>query len=374
MCGIFIDLQKAFDTVDHDILIKKLDHYGIRGMANEWLDSFLRDRKQYVSLSGSSSSVKPITCGVPQGSTLGPLLFLIYINDLNTIFSRAKVHHFADDTNLMFASKKLGTIESVVYCELKILVQWLRSNKLSLNESKTELMIFRSSQNQLELPCEIQIRFNKFRLKPTKEVKYLGVFFDEFLTWKKQIDTLCLKLSRSNGALSKLRHFIPLQLCKSVYYSIFYSYVLYGCLVWCYTNQNNIERLMKLQKQCTRLLTFSDFLAHTNPLFQRLNLLKITDVFILQKLFFMLDSFNSKTPVELRQIFVFNKNIHSYETRSSELFHLSKCNTTRYGLNSISYDGAKIWNEFFPLLHENNIFEKKALKIFMEKFLINKYI
>ena len=102
-----------------------------------------RNRKQYVSLTWHSSSVKTVTCGVPQGSTLGPLLFLLYINDLQSVFSKSIAHHFADDTNLLFPAKKLGTIESVINHELKLLVQWLQSNKLSLNETKTELIIFR---------------------------------------------------------------------------------------------------------------------------------------------------------------------------------------------------------------------------------------
>ena len=370
--GIFIDLQKAFDTVDHDVLIQKLNYYGVRGIANHWFCSFLKNRNQYVSLSGVSSHVKQITCGVPQGSTLGPLLFLIYINDLHKIFTKATIHHFADDTNLMFSSKKLGTIESVVNHELKVLVQWLRSNKLSLNETKTELIVFRSSQNHV--PRKIDIRFNKYRLKPTKQVKYLGIFFDEVLSWNKQIENLCLKLSRTNGVISKLRHYVPLQICKSVYFSIFYSYLLYGCLVWSYTSQNNIERLTKLQKRCTRLLTFSEFLAHTNPLYYQLQILKITDIFTFQKIIFMLETFKGTTPVELQNLFVSNKNIHSYATRSRELLHFSKCNTTKYGLNSISYDCAKVWNDFYPQFYQNNIFEKGPVKDFMKTFFLNKYI
>ena len=129
VCGVFIDLQKACDTVNHEILLVKLDFYCIRGLANSWLKSFLESRKQYVILPGHSSSVRAVTCGVPQGSTLGPLLFLLYINDLQSVFSKSIAHHFADDTNLLFPAKKLGTIESVINHELKLLVQWLQSNK-----------------------------------------------------------------------------------------------------------------------------------------------------------------------------------------------------------------------------------------------------
>ena len=142
LCGVFIDLQKSFDTVSHDIPFVKRNFYGIHGLANSWLKSFLENRKQHVNLPGHSSSIKTVTYRVPQGSTLGPLLFLIYIHNLQSVFSKSVVYHFADDINLLFRAKKPGTIESVIKHELNLLVQWLRSNKLSLNEIKTEFIIF----------------------------------------------------------------------------------------------------------------------------------------------------------------------------------------------------------------------------------------
>ena len=173
VCGVFIDLQKAFDTVDHDILLYKIYHYGIRGEAYNWIKGFLTNRKQYVNISGFESSKQSITCGVPQGSTLGPLLFLLYINDLNRAFSKCVVHHFADDTNLIFASKKKETIETVMNHELKILVEWLKANKLSLNESKTELIIFHSQYKRIP---DISIKINSFKLVKKKLCKLFRYF------------------------------------------------------------------------------------------------------------------------------------------------------------------------------------------------------
>ena len=144
MCRVFIDLEKAFDTVDHRILLQKLYYYGIRGSAHNWFQSYLFNRQQFVFISGPSSELMSIKCGVPQGSTLRPLLFLLYINDLNSVFNKAITIHFADDTHLSYASKKLSTIESVMNCKLKKLTEWLKSNKLSFNPGKSELVIFRS--------------------------------------------------------------------------------------------------------------------------------------------------------------------------------------------------------------------------------------
>ena len=225
VCGVFINLQKAFDTINHEILLVKLDFYGIRGLANSWLKSFFENRKQYVSLLGQSSSVKAIACDVPQGSALGPLLFLLHINDLQSVFSKSVIHHFADDTNLLFSAKKLGTIESVINHELKLLVHWLQSNKLSLNETKTELIIFRSAWKHL--PHEPDIRLYKYKLKSHSNIKYLDVLIDEVLSQNKQIDNICTKLARANGILSKLRHFVPRKTCISKF-----LFILLSCPLW----------------------------------------------------------------------------------------------------------------------------------------------
>ena len=143
-CGIFVDLQKAFDTVDHNILLGKLKHYGIRGVAYGWFESYLKDRKQYVSINGYNSKHLSISLGVPQGSVLGPLLFLIYINDLNTAIKHCKVHHFADDTNLLHINDSIKKLNKAVNSDLRNLTNWLNANKISLNVSKTELILFMS--------------------------------------------------------------------------------------------------------------------------------------------------------------------------------------------------------------------------------------
>ena len=132
-CGVYLDFKKDFDTVNHEILLSKLQHYGVTGIANDWMRSFLTNRKQYTSINGYNSRPQDITHGVPQGSVLGPLLFILFINDLHTSVKTSKVHHFADDTNLLFINKSLEMISKLINHDLALLGQWLRANKISLN-------------------------------------------------------------------------------------------------------------------------------------------------------------------------------------------------------------------------------------------------
>ena len=200
-CEIFIDLQKAFDTMNHDILLMKLEHYGIRGAAQEWFKSYLSDRKQFVSM---------VTCWVPQGSVLGLLLFLIYINDLPFASSKLAFYLFADDTNIYYeAAESLAKLQSVVNKELKKVKMWLDVNKLSLNIDKTNFIIFKSPQHFS--PETASIKIGNLPVKQTCYVKFLGVLLDENLSWKYHLSELSKKLARTCGMFFKVRHLLPIK-------------------------------------------------------------------------------------------------------------------------------------------------------------------
>ena len=283
VCGIFVDLEKAFDTVDHETLCEKLNHYGVRGNVNKLIKSYLANRKQYVSLNGFDYEIKNIDCGVPQGSSLGPLLFLIYINDFRLRLNETKSAHFADATFILYNSKKLKTIETIVNTELKEVAKWLNLNKLSLNAGKTELNFFHSHQHGLNYD-NISIKCNGVKLSPVDKIKYLGMYIDKYLSWNYHIQHLSTKLSRANGILSKPRRNAPLETCLQVYYAIFYSHLIYGCNIWGLTSEESLNKIEVLQKKCLRIITFSDFNSHTNPLFMILKLLKVKDLTKLHQL------------------------------------------------------------------------------------------
>ena len=196
-CSIFIDLRKAFDTVNHSILLHKLEHYGIRGTALNWFKSYLSNRKQYVYINGATSTLLDITCGVPQGSVLGPLLFLIYINDLPNISKIFEIFLFADDTNLYHEADSLNLLESEINKELKHLHSWLVVNRLSLNIDKTNFVVFYPYNKQLR--SRITLKIQKKAIPEKNAVKYLGLMIDSGLTWKTHIDKLAKRFLMQLG-------------------------------------------------------------------------------------------------------------------------------------------------------------------------------
>ena len=229
-CGIFVDLQKAFDTVDHQILLTKLNHYGIRGVSNDWFKSYLSDRNQYVSMNRFDSGLAAINCDIPQGSVLGPLLFILHINALNHTTKFCKVHHFADNTNVLCMSNSIKKLNKLVNADLKHLVHWLNANKISLNVKKIEIVIFKSTQKKFER--DLKIKLCGKRLHPTESVKYLGVKIDTNLNWEHHVNDLSIKLNRANALLFKMRKYVSLKILRSIYFAILDSYLSYCCLVW----------------------------------------------------------------------------------------------------------------------------------------------
>ena len=213
--GIFVDLQKAFDTVDRNFLLGKLKHYGIRGVAYSWFESYLKDRKGYVSINGYNSKHLSISLGLPQGSVLGPLLFLIYINDLKNVTKHCKVHHFAHDINLLHINDSITKLNNAAKFDLKSLTNWLNVNKVSLNVSKTELILFKPKKKKLDF--NLKLKLNSKRLYRTKLVKYLGIKIDENLIWMDHINDSAIKLNRANAMLFKVREFLNSKILKSIY-------------------------------------------------------------------------------------------------------------------------------------------------------------
>ena len=203
--GVFIDLSKAFDTVNHKILLSKLQHYKIEGPLYELLANYLTNRKQFISYGeNKQTDFVNVTCGVPQGSILGPLLFLIYINDLNNVSSKLNTIKFADDTNLVVTGKDIKSLFAIMNNELKIIFEWCKANKLSLNEDKTMFTLFHSVRHTDNLSLRMPtLTINNYPVKRVHSTRFLGVILDEHITWKSHIDFISKKLTKAIGILYK---------------------------------------------------------------------------------------------------------------------------------------------------------------------------
>ena len=293
--GVFIDLSKAFDTLNHDILLKKLEYYGIRGITLAWFRSYLMDRQQYVYLNGASSVLGKVNCGVPQGSVLGPLLFIIYINDIIQCSDVLKLILFADDTNLFYHNSDICQLEYVVNNELEKLFTWFRANKLSLNALKTNFMIFGSKlihRNNDELKCILDGNI----LERVPVTKFVGVLLDDKLKWTQHLNHISNKIAKGLGMIGRVRNILSNDILLTLYFSLIYPYLTYCCIVWGGASATALQKLNVLQNRAVRLITRSPFRATAAPLYVQLKLLKITDIRKLQISLFMYKCKNRLLP------------------------------------------------------------------------------
>ena len=257
--GIFIDLSKAFDTLDHDILLQKLYNYGIRGLAHDLLSSYLTGRSQFTNVLNENSDKLPVSYGVPQGSILGPLLFLIYINDICKASDLSKFVLFADDTNIFVRSSTKAESYRIANNILADVSKYMKSNKLHINIEKCCYIYFNPKNrknkkgiNSIESNPPIILDGNV--IKKVTEVRFLGVVIDEKLNWTAHLKQLATKLRSCTGRLSRIIQFVPKDLYIELYNTLFQSHLSFGISVWGGLSKNQLRPLFTVQKQCVRIL------------------------------------------------------------------------------------------------------------------------
>ena len=223
---------------------------------------------QIVKFGHHKSNKLIISTGVPQGSILGPLLFLLYINDIENCSKIISFVMYADDTNAFHSDKCLKSLTHFMQEEMNEVIKWLNVNKLSINTTKTKYIIFKSRNKKCDI--EIDIKLNDNIIQQASYIKFLGEILDRELTWKNHINSVVKHIIKSTALIAKLRHYTNKNTLKLIYYALVYPYLTYGNLVWGNTYPTRLQKILNIQKKIIRLISFKSYLEHTDPLFQNL--------------------------------------------------------------------------------------------------------
>jgi len=342
--GVFLDVKKAFDTVNHKILLKKLENAGVRGVALRWFENFLKNRCQRVKVDTEwSSSTKYINISVLQGSILGAILFLIFINDFPNS-NCGKTVIYADDTNSLFKDSNLEQLREKAEFELNKISQWFRANKLQISPGKSKFMLFipRHSKHienfNLRLfnndPGEIsplnyspliRVSENSGETPETKSIRVLGVFLDERLCFKNHIDIVSKKVSKSLFMLSRIKNILPKRCLRLLYFSLIHSHLNYCSIILSAAKKSMLNKLFKLQKKAVRIISLAEFRAHTAPLFSLQNILPLEALIEFNVLNFMYCYTKNNLSSSLSNVFPRNMHVRDhYNLRNNYEFQVPR--------------------------------------------------
>ena len=338
--GCYIDLKKALDTVNHRILINKLQLYGIRGHILDWFRSYLQNRKQYIHIDDTNSNLGSISCGVPQGSILGPLLFILYINDISNISHLMHTILFAYDTTILIESDNVSTALKLMNKELQKLNTWLTANKLSLNISKTHYMVFDRGKEKKD---QDSLYLNKILIERVKLTKFLGVIIDEKLTWTHHISYIKNKISKGFGIILRARKFFNKSALLKLYNSFVLPYLIYCVEIWGNASEIHILPIITLQKKIVRAITFSPYLAHTEDLFCRLKIFPFKKLVIHRIGIQMFKYHKGMVPKSVCELFTLKSSIHSYNTRNKDKIR-SAYGKHKFMYRNFRFVSVHVWN------------------------------
>ena len=364
--GVLLDLSKAFDTVDHSLLVNKLEKYGIRGTALNWLESYLQDRRQYTEINHKheirKSNSAQVVCGVPQGSILGPTLFILYTNDIFNVCKTATILQYADDTVVLCTGKDSNDLSRELDKSLETLSSWFSINKLSLNVKKTQCITFGKS----ELAKSLEIK--GIKVPESDNVKYLGMLIDKNLSWEAHISQICRKISKTIGMLGRVKNFLNIRSKTLLYDSLVKSHLLYGIELWGKAAKKHLNKLFIMQKKAIRYILKLSRNSHTKSGFKSLSCLNIYQLYTQSLCNLMFFVNKGIAPKAILCKFKKIKEIHTRITRSaiSDDYFMDHHGSKSTSCPSVT--GVLAWNLLPPALR--NIRNKAKFKKLLKKHIL----
>ena len=272
----FIDLKKVFDTINHMILIKKLPHFGINDKIISWIKNYLKNRKQKCTVNGRTSCEREITCGVPQGSILGPLLFLLFINDIDQNLIHSKVQLYADDTVLYACHDLEGFAHQWVVEDIGLLMRWCCNNRLTININKTKVMLF-GTKNMLKKGVRSDVLIEDTKLQYVTSFNYLGIKLDNSLSFELHAAESLRMVSHKLLMLSKIRKFITIEQALTIYRSKIVPYFDYGDVFLMNVTVKTKEKLQRMQHRALRICLKTEGRSNVNMLHNTCSINKLDD-------------------------------------------------------------------------------------------------
>ena len=365
--SIFVDLTKAFDTVDHEILLYKLDRYGIRGHANAFFRSYLTDRKQFTIVNSVESELKGIGCGVPQGSVLGPLCFALYINDLHKAIGEDYLRLFADETALFSWHSNLTALTTEIKSKFTNLYNWCIANKLTINDDKTKFMLYHTINKPVPKKC-VSIKTNVMDIERVDNFKYLGIYLDEILHWNKHVEYVCNPLIKFFGIFNHIKCKVSLKLSRQLYYAFIYSKIKYGMEVYGSCSSTNIGKIQTMQNKLMKLLLRLRRMTPTNELHMHLNILKVSDIYKSNVLSFVNEILSGRSPDIFKNYFILKNN--QYDMRRKGQLNVPPCRTQICD-KAVRVFGASQWNRLETCMLQyrfKKCFKKQLLKYYLSRY------
>ena len=343
---VLLDLSKAFDLVDHKILLSKLRCYQFGEGSLTWFESYLTQRQQQVSIAGKLSSSMHISSGVPQGSVLGPLLFLLYINDLALEIDKSLIDFFADDATLTMTGTCTADIAQELNSDVVSAVNWCKRNKMTVNILKTKAMFLSSAQRQSYLQENApNIRIGNDQIQLSSHEKLLGVIVDSSLNWSSQVEATLKKGNSLLYLLGRIKIYLNSSTRKLYFNAYILPHIDYCCTIWGNCNNNLLDKLIKFQKRAARLILDKAMDTPSAELFQQLGWMRFAERVIYRKAILMYKSLHNLAPTYLSTKFTYTSEIHQVNLRSltDSTLYVPKPNLEIYR-KTFAYSGSKIWN------------------------------